>query len=226
MPKQLIKEHWMSRTAFYDYCKTEAGNTQRPHVQQKDGNAIQTPDTLLRLLLLSDGTMTRLLEGICLTTIGFELAEQFETVLSDQDAKSLSLPKGEKAIKRQGWLTQGDRSENTTGQKWAGTTRRLVHVMSILPTSILTAKLHHEILLGKKPLGQIIHEQRYLFRRDDIEIGQFFLPDIAKGFGLTSNEPLWARRYQLALSNEISGLLFETISPSIASSAYHYLPII
>ncbi len=184
------------------------------------------PDTLLRLLLLSDGTMTRLLEGICLATIGFELAEQFETVLSDQDAKSLSLPKGEKAIKRQGWLTLGNVSENTTGQRLDGMPMRLVYVESVLPISILTAKLHHEILLGRKPLGQIIHEQGYLFRRDDIQIGQFLLPDIAKGFGLASNEPLWARRYQLALSNEISGLLFEVISPNIASFAYHYLPTI
>jgi chorismate-pyruvate lyase len=159
---------------------------------------------LLRLLLLSDGTVTHFLKTLFSETIAFELKEQSEIVISDEDANRLSLPKGEKVIKRQGWLTIKSRQT------------RVLYVSSILPFSRLSPPLYQEIIVGEKPLGQIIDDQKLLFRRDLIEIGHFSLPEISREFRSPSDPLIWARRYRLTLSGDVSALLFEAISPDIA----------
>ena len=181
-----MEEQWMSQKSFCDYCK------EHPF------------PPLLRLFLLSDGTVTHFLEAFFLKTMIFELEEQSSIVLTDQDAQRLSLPKGEKAMQRKGWLTLQDSS------------KKVLYVDSILPTSRFTPRFYQEILLGQKALGQIIHDQKLLFRRDLIEIGCFSLPKIAREFGLPSDWRIWARRYHLTLSGEGSVTLFEAISPEMA----------
>jgi chorismate-pyruvate lyase len=179
--KVMMEGEWMSRDTFLDYSKQSS------------------IPPLLRLLLLFDGTVTHFLEAFFLETIGFELKAQSDIVISDEDAIRLSLPKGEKGIKRQGWLTLKG------GPK-------VLHVDSILPTSRLTPPFHQEVLLGQKALGQIMHDQGLLFRRDHIAIGRFSLPRMMCGFGSPSDQPIWARRYRLTLSGEGSMLIFEAIS--------------
>jgi len=161
------------------------------------------PPPLLRLFLLFDGTVTHFFETVFLETISFELEGQSEMILSNEDAIRLSVPKGEKGMQRQGWLTRKN-SPN-----------RMLYVDSIFPR--LSPPLYQEILLGQKTLGQIIHSQKLLLRRDRIEIGLFSLPKIASGFGSLSDPMIWARRYRLILAGEGSLLLFEAISPHITN---------
>ena len=184
----MIEGNWMSRESFCNTCKIDPTQT--------------ALSPLLRLLLLSDGTMTHILETLFLEKIGFELKEQSEIIPSEEEAHRLSIPKGEKVIKRQGWLVV------KKSQK------RVLYVDSILSCSQRFPSFYQEISLGEKPLGQIIEDQNLLARRDQIEIGRFPLHQIAGELG--SSDPLiWARRYRLTLSGERSALLFEAVSPKI-----------
>lgn len=212
-----MEEKWVSRKAFYDYCRNRATNLSLllPPL----------PPPLLRLLLLSDGTVTHFLEGLFLKTISFELERQSEVIISDKDAKRLSIPKGEKGIERRGWLTFSPPLPDRFGNRSRISRRvcksnkgRLLYAISIFPLAKLSPRLSHEILLGQKPLGQIILDQDLLFRRHALEMGRFKLPEIAQAFGFSDQEPVWARRYQLTLSGSVSGLLFEAISPTLAFS--------
>ena len=121
----------------------------------------------------------------------------------DRDAQRLAVSKGEKALQRKGFLTLW----NHPGPK------RLLYVTSLFPLSQLTPHLYQELQLGQKPLGQITQEQQLPFKRDAVGIARVTSPDLASHFGLPENEPIWAREYRLTLSGNISGIIFEAISP-------------
>ncbi len=203
-----MEEKWITQKKFYEEYRNRTINLS-PLLPPM-------PNTFLRLLLFADGSVTHFLESLFLKTIAFELESQSEIILSEKDAKRLSLPKGSHAIERKGWLTLGPLLAQTAKKIRMPNKKRLLYAISIFPIAKLSQRLHQEILLGQKPLGQIIADQELLSRRHHIEIGQFQYPAIAQGFGFAPNEQIWARRYQLMISSSVSGLLFEAISPTVS----------
>jgi chorismate-pyruvate lyase len=203
-----MEEKWISQKQFYEEYRTR--------VLKLSPLLPPLPSPFLRLLLLSDGTVTHFLESLFLKGVAFELEKQSEIVLSDRDTKRLSIPKGSKGIERKGWLTLEPLLPSTIGKSRSPSKKRLLYVVSLFSADKLSPRLQQEIWLGQKPIGKIIFDQKLLSRRDGIEISQCPRPEIARGFGFSPQEPIWARRYQLTLPGSASGLLFEAISPAIA----------
>lgn len=190
-----MKNEWLTREEFLEYCRRKP------------------VDPLLRLLLTSDGTLTQHLESLSLGPIGVAVQQQREVLIEKEQSAWMDAPAGEKAIERTVWLTSQAKS---TGE---GADPRKIFAVSTLPLSKLKPDLHHEILLGVRPIGQIIEARRLPTRRDRLEISLLSRPEIAAGFGLPQDRLLWARRYRLNISDQVMGLLFEVFSPSLSPSS-------
>lgn len=188
-----MKNEWLTKEAFWDHCRR---------------NPI---DPILRLLLTSDGTLIRHLQSLFLTSVKVAIQDQREILIDEEHASWIGIPAGEKGIQRKVWLTVGAPS--------AARGEKNVFAVSTFPLSGLKPDFYQEILLGRKPIGQIIEAQHLLTRRDRLEIAHLALPQVAEALGLQSGELFWARRYRLVISDQVSGVLFEAFSPSRFSSS-------
>jgi len=172
----------------------------------KDCEKFQIPP-LLRLLLASDGSTTRSFNSLFLTPITITLESQHESLIDDSSASQLEVSKGEKAIERCIWLKTGKGSKPD---------QKLLHAASILPISRFMPDIYQELQLGQKPLGQIIAERGLATHRDCFEVALLSFPDVAKELELKEDTLLWARRYRLSISGQISALIQEVFSPGLS----------
>ncbi|MBI3805736.1 MAG: DUF98 domain-containing protein [Nitrospirae bacterium] len=200
-----MKNKWMNREEFRTHCRSHS------------------VDPLLRLLLTSDGTLIQHLESLLLGPIGITVEAQREVSIDTEPAASMGVPAGEKGIERTVWLTSRAPSKASASGAEIGESvspgkgERKIFAVSLFPLSKLKPDLSQEILLGLKPIGRILEMQRLPTRRDQLEISQLALPEVAEGFGLPRNELLWARRYRLNISDQVLGVLSEVFSPSLSS---------
>jgi chorismate-pyruvate lyase len=188
-----MKNEWLTKEAFWDLCRRKP------------------IDPILRLLLTSDGTLIRHLQSLFQTPVEVAIQEQREILIDEEQASWIATPAGEKGVQRKVWLTAGASSAAKSDKK--------VFAVSTFPLAGLKPDFHQEILLGEKPIGQIIEAQRLLTRRDRLEITRLPLPQIAEAIGRQPGELFWARRYRLTISNQVSGVIFEAFSPSLFSSS-------
>lgn len=162
-------------------------------------------DPVLRLLLTSDGMLIHHLQSLFLTPVEVAIQDQREIPIDEEHAFRIGIPAGEKGIQRKVWLSAGG------GKK--------VFAISLFPLSGLKPDFYQEILLGQKPIGQIIEMLHLPTRRDRLEIARLALPQVAEALGLQPRELVWARRYRLNVSDQVSGVIFEAFSPSLFSSS-------
>jgi|GEM_PF-1812818 len=203
-----MKNEWLTREAFWEYCRRHP------------------VDPILRMLLASDGTLIFHLKSLFLASVEVAVQEQREILLDEERADWIGIPAGEKGIERKVWLAVGapsaagpPRGAFVDLQKQVEKGERKVFAVSTFPLAGLKPDLYQEIQLGQQPIGQMIETHRHLTRRDRLEIARLALPSIAEALGLKPEEIFWARRYRLIISDQVSAMIFEAFSPSLFSSS-------
>jgi chorismate-pyruvate lyase len=158
-------------------------------------------EVLVRLILTSDGTVTRLLEVLSLSPVNVELISHHTTLLSKAEAGFLEIEAGQPAIARNVWLCHRD--------------QRLMYASSTLPTEGMNKILYNEIVDHKKSLGSLMGEYHYPALRDKMGFCWVQSPDIAKALGVTASERFWARRYRLRVEGILQAFIIEVFSPRL-----------
>ncbi|MBI5892429.1 MAG: chorismate lyase [Deltaproteobacteria bacterium] len=159
-----------------------------------------------RLLLSSDGSLTRLLESVYLSPIEVEVKNQKTEQIDAAAADYLGVSSNQDAVIRDIWLTKGR--------------QRLVYANSVFPTSGLDKGFLEKLIRGYEPLGHLLRSHNFLTLRDNWEIGIIQCPDAALDLSIPIDTPLWARRYRLLANplttgNGITAAIMEIFSPDV-----------
>ncbi len=158
-------------------------------------------DAPTRMLLLSDGSLTLLLNASLLSSVRLQRLRQEEVSLDRDMAEYIEAEPGQTVIDRDVWLMNGE--------------KRVVYANSILPTSLMRDEIYNEIAKGDTPIGTLLSEQSILTRRDRLQIGRIMSLEICRELGLPDATVLWARRYRLHTEGGFKGAITEVFSPKI-----------
>ena len=153
----------------------------------KNDALVQT-DPILRVLLMSDGSTTALLQALWLSPIRVEVVRQKELSLDPLTAEFLKVEPGATALARDAWLMANG--------------RRLVYASSIIRLEGLSRPLLQAVSDRQKPLGLLFQEAGQPVVRDRLQIGWVSDPSIQKVSGQTEGKPFWLRRYRLSLGTK------------------------
>lgn len=158
-----------------------------------------------RLLLSSDGSLTRLLESLYLFPIEVEVKNHKIELIENVIAEYLSVSPKQDAITRDIWLKK-DR-------------KRLVYAHSVFLSAGQSKDFLDKLIKGDEPLGRLLRSYNLLTLRDNWEISVIQCREIADDLGVPSDTPMWARRYRL-LANPVSGsgitaAIMEIFSPDV-----------
>jgi len=137
-----------------------------------------TMDPVLRILLMSDGSTTTLLQALWLTPVEVHVIRQREISLDASPAEFLTVEPGTKALAREAWLS-------TKGQ-------RRVYASSMMLLDALPRALLKGVSDGRKPLGLLFSEAGLPIVRDGLQVASFSDP---------AGRPFWMRRYRMSLGH-------------------------
>lgn len=154
-----------------------------------------------RMLLLSDGSLTRLLNAFLMSPVTLNRLRQEEVALNKEMADYIGAEPGQKVIDRDVWLMSG--------------TERLVYANSILPTSLMRDDIYNGITKGDTPIGTLLNDQSILTIRDRLQIARVHAPEMSSELGLPVITELWARRYRLNTEGGFKGVILEIFSPRL-----------
>ena len=163
-------------------------------------------DAPTRMLLLSDGSLTLLLNASLLSSVRLQRLRQEEVSLDRDMAEYIEAEAGQTVIDRDVWLMNGE--------------KRVVYANSILPTSLMSDEIYREIAKGDTPIGTLLSEQSILTRRDRLQIGRITSLEICRELGLPDTTVLWARRYRLHTEGGFKGAIIEVFSPKIFEGSH------
>ncbi|MBM2838557.1 MAG: beta-ribofuranosylaminobenzene 5'-phosphate synthase family [Deltaproteobacteria bacterium] len=179
----IISGKWMDGSEFLSVCSSDF------------------LDAPTRMLLLSDGSLTLLLNASLLSSVRLQRLRQEEVSLDRDMAEYIEAEAGQTVIDRDVWLMNGE--------------KRVVYANSILPTSLMKDEIYNEIAKGDTPIGTLLSEQSILTRRDRLQIGRIMSLEICRELGLPDATVLWARRYRLHTEGGFKGAITEVFSPKI-----------
>ena len=145
-------------------------------------------DPIQRILLLSDGSTTALLQALWLSPIQVEVVRQKELPLDSLTAEFLKVEAGANALARDAWLT-------AKGQ-------RLVFASSMILLEGLSRPLLQAVSDRQKPLGLLFQEAGQSVVRDRLQIAFVSDSTIPKAPRQTGGKPFWLRRYRLSLGTQ------------------------
>ncbi|HTN43875.1 MAG TPA: chorismate pyruvate-lyase family protein [Nitrospiria bacterium] len=147
-------------------------------------DALLRMDPVLRMLLMSDGSTTALLQALWLSPIRVEVILQKELPLNPPTAAFLGAVPGADALTREAWLTADG--------------RRLVYASSVILIEALPRPLLRAVSGRQKPLGLLFQETGQAVLRDRLQIAP--VPDAAAiGTRGRTGGPFWMRRYRMSL---------------------------
>jgi chorismate-pyruvate lyase len=153
----------------------------------KDGASVRM-NPVLRILLMSDGSTTAMLQALWLSPIQVDVIRQKELPLDPLMAEFLKVEPGATALAREAWLTANG--------------RRLVYASSMILLEGLSRPLLQAVSGRQKPLGTLFHEAGQPVVRDRLQIASVSDASIQKVPGQTAGGPFWLRRYRLSLGTQ------------------------
>lgn len=174
---------WFDEKEFFSYCQSHK------------------IDKLARLVLASDGSLTRLIKTV-FHSVNLSLKNQELSPLDNDMADYLGLQPGEPTLNREVWLGS---KEN----------KKLVYAYSAILTTDIDPRLMKEISYAEKPLGSIIAKHKLFVLRDKLILGIIKNKQIANGFGYKDDQSLWARIYRLSAKDRLISAIFEVFSPEL-----------
>jgi chorismate-pyruvate lyase len=142
-------------------------------------------DPVQRILLMSDGSTTALLQALWLTPIRVEVIRQEKIPLDPPTADFLGVESGGDALAREAWLTADG--------------RRLVYASSVILLEALPPPLLQAVSGRQKPLGLLFHEAGQPVVRDRLQIALVSAPPAIPIPSWTASGPFWMRRYRMRL---------------------------
>ena len=163
-----------------------------------------------RLLLSSDGSLTRLLESLYLFPVEVEIKNHRMELIENVIAEYLSVSPEHDAITRDIWLKKDG--------------KRLVYAHSVFLCAGQSKDFLDKLIKGDEPLGHLIRNYNLLTLRDNWEIGVIQCREIADDLGVPSDTAMWARRYRL-LANPVSGsgitaAIMEVFAPDVIKADF------
>lgn len=179
-------------------------------------------DTSGRLVVASDGSLTRLLETLYLSTIEVEIKGQKVGGIGKDMADYLGVEASSEAIIRDAWLVTP-----LSGVKGK---ERLVYAHSVFLLQGLNKGFLERLKRGEEPLGHLLRTHNLFTLRDNWQIAVILCGSIARDLGLLQDTRFWARRYRLFTNpspggGEVQGglpivtvAIMEVFSPKILAS--------
>ena len=136
-----------------------------------------------RLLLLSDGSLTRFLEALSGSPVDVEIKNHETRRLNKEEAAYLEVIASQDAIVRDVWLIQNR--------------KKLVYARSVFPLAGLDKDFLNKIATSIAPLGRSLTEQGLLTFKEKLAICAVHCSDINNLLNLAPRAILWAKRYRL-----------------------------
>ncbi|MBI3754215.1 MAG: chorismate lyase [Deltaproteobacteria bacterium] len=160
-----------------------------------------------KLLLLSDGSLTKFLETSNRSPVDVEIKNHETRRLEKDEAEYLEVDAPQDAIIRDVWLIQNK--------------RRLVYARSIFPLSGLDKHFIETIAAGIEPIGKSLTGHGLSASKDKLEICAVHCIDANNALNLAPEAILWAKRYRLSAQTPsgvegIKASITEIFSPEIA----------
>lgn len=176
---------WMDVEGFISYCE------------------IHRVPPLVRLTLLSDGSMVKSLRALYLSDISVDVKGQREVMMGIEMAKFLDSIEGLNGIARDAWLC-------CKGEK-------LVYAHSFIDVSKIGEVMQREINKRSKPVGILLYDYSLPLLRDQLFIAKLKSGHLSEGFAV-SEDIFWARCYRLRGGDGFNAAILEIFSPLLFDS--------
>jgi chorismate-pyruvate lyase len=163
------------------YSKAAPG---KPEVNGLDFNKIPP---LLRTLLVTDGTVTKLLEAFCWEPVKVETLFQGEVKI-DHDLPEIDTPAGTPVLRRQVVL-HGMRSNKI-----------YIYAESYIRADRLWKGVREDLLTGRLGIGELLHDRRLETYREVLAVGREEVGELASVLKLKkmyAKEPMLYRSYRI-----------------------------
>ena len=144
-----------------------------------------------RMILLSDGSLTFLLEALLSARVSVEVKLNTTTGLSAPAAAYLDEEPGLPSIEREVWLI-------VNGE-------RLVYAYLVIPISSVEPWLLAALKEGSEPLGRVLRAREIPVLKQGLEIGIVCAPEVSADLSLEPETEFYARRYKLSNTKEGGG---------------------
>jgi chorismate-pyruvate lyase len=145
--------------------------------------------TLQRMILITNGTLTDILEVYSLEKISIvKLSEKLLSI--PKEIPVLNLEVGSEVIKREIFL-QGKNSK-----------KNLIYAESIIVPERLDKRFKEQLLNSKKPIGKLWLEYRVETFKEIIDLSQEVAGDLAKDFNINKEDKLFSRSYRVFSQNK------------------------
>ncbi len=147
----------------------------------------QKMDPFLRVLLVTDSTVTRILEAYLWEPISVEKCLQEETFLK-QDEPLLGVQKGESVILRR-ILLRGVRTDKV-----------YTFAESLIRIQLLEPSIQKDLLDGRLGIGELLRDRRLETYREILEFGKEKAgEELALYFKIKGDDPVYYRRYRITM---------------------------
>jgi chorismate-pyruvate lyase len=159
-----------------------------------------------RMILLSDGSLTLLLEALLSARVSVEVKLNTTSGLSAAGAAYLDEEPGLPSIEREVWLS-------VKGE-------RLVYAHLVIPLSSVEPWLLAALKEGSEPLGRVLQAREIPVLKQGLEIGIVTAPEVSADLSLDPETEFYARRYKLSNTKEGGGSVIkaeicELLSPAL-----------
>lgn len=170
---------------------------------------IEALPPFLRVLLITDGTVTKSLEAYYWERILVEGMGQHEISI-EKDCPWLGLDKGSKVLEREVKL-KGEES----GIVYA-------HCKSLLKLDVLSEQLRNDLLGGKIGIGEMLRERGLETYREVVDIGRKIDESLAPAFNVNQCGDIIYRTYKVSLRHEPTMLITEDFPYRLFAKQRHY----
>ena len=153
---------------------------------------------MVRLALLSDGSLVKLLKAVHLSEITVDVKAQRRIIMGIEMAKFLDAAEGSDAIVRDAWLCCYE--------------KRLVYAHSVIDVSKMGKMIQKEINKKSMPVGMLLSDYGLPLLREQLFITQLRSDHFAEEFSV-SGSIFWARCYRLRGGDGFNAAILE-IFPS------------